>query len=174
MERYPPPWNWQRVSTTNWQLQGIFTNVNSFKNCYHYYLLNIKNTLCLFRLCMCAHVHTRTAQHLCWRSEDTMGCASRFSPSTMWVLRNELRSSGLAAVTFTERTISLGKMLLLTVHMQQPQAFFYSGVDSALLFLSTEMWRFGLCQELKFQCGTRRHRAAARGGICLVSVNLSA
>lgn len=78
MERYLPLWNWQRVSTTNWQLPGIFTNVNSFKNCYHY-LLNIKSTLYLFRLCVCSCAHTHgTAPVSEVRGSDGL-CKSVFS-----------------------------------------------------------------------------------------------
>lgn len=90
------------------------------------------------------------------------------------VLRNELRSSGLVADTLTGRTLSLAQNAGSYCKYAAAATFFYNGVDLALLFLSTEMWCFRLCQEIKFQSGTQGHKAARYGSICLVSVTLSA
>ena len=44
--------------------------LESFSKLLPLYFLNIKTILCSFRLCLCVHLHTCMAQHLCWRSED--------------------------------------------------------------------------------------------------------
>lgn len=49
-----------------------------------------------------------------WEGQRTI-CISLFSPSTIWVPEIELRSSALAASTFTLRAISLAQCMFLVI-----------------------------------------------------------
>lgn len=102
--------------------------VNQILQKYHSILIiRLKSrTLHLFNLCMHTHTHTQET-HTCamvhmWTSEENL-LDPPFSPSTMWILRIWLRSSGVLSCIFALCAILLAQRMVFQFQYHKKQAF---------------------------------------------------